>query len=459
MARLFRKSERGPWYGEYRDVRGCPRRIALVRDKHAAATALRALVEAEAKAAAGEIVHLHEVPPLVRRRLAEDLERAGLKVLGAEDATICELLDRWGRTLRDRGNTAKHVNLSTRRAARVFAEAGCTRPHEIELHRVEAVLASWRRAGMSIETSNHHARAAKSFTKWLAETGTLAIDPLKPLRRLNPEPDRRVRRRALSDEEAARLISATMRGPERQGVSGRDRAVAYAVALRTGLRLSELRSLRRCDFDLSAATVRVRAAYSKHRREDLLPLHPDLLAMLREHLAGKLPEAPALRLPRRPAEALREDAEAAGIDPEGLDFHALRHAFITHLARSGVHPKVAQTLARHSTVTLTLDRYSHVVLDDQAAAIARLPSIEMPAACQKTGTTDRPSRNGARLGAHFGSCSVRESARLSQGPESGQRYKPRQEGTLGDNCGHHSTAPGRTRTCDLRIRSPLLYPS
>ena len=39
-------------------------------------------------------------------------------------------------------------------------------------------------------------------------------------------------------------------------------------------------------------------------------------------------------------------------------FHALRHTFITNLARSGVHPKTAQSLARHSTITLTMDRYS-----------------------------------------------------------------------------------------------------
>ena len=40
------------------------------------------------------------------------------------------------------------------------------------------------------------------------------------------------------------------------------------------------------------------------------------------------------------------------------DFHALRHTFITNLAESGVHPKLAQELARHSTITLTMDKYT-----------------------------------------------------------------------------------------------------
>ncbi len=35
------------------------------------------------------------------------------------------------------------------------------------------------------------------------------------------------------------------------------------------------------------------------------------------------------------------------------DFHGLRRTFISNLARGGVHPKVAQQLARHSTITLT----------------------------------------------------------------------------------------------------------
>jgi hypothetical protein len=43
------------------------------------------------------------------------------------------------------------------------------------------------------------------------------------------------------------------------------------------------------------------------------------------------------------------------------------------MAQSGIHPKPAQSLARHSTITLTMDRYSHVQLYDQAAALAALP--------------------------------------------------------------------------------------
>jgi hypothetical protein len=62
-------------------------------------------------------------------------------------------------------------------------------------------------------------------------------------------------------------------------------------------------------------------------------------------------------------------------------FHATRHSCITLLPRSGVHPKMAQDLARHSTIDLTMNRYSHLRLQDHAAALAALPSL-LPGAPQ-----------------------------------------------------------------------------
>jgi integrase len=40
--------------------------------------------------------------------------------------------------------------------------------------------------------------------------------------------------------------------------------------------------------------------------------------------------------------------------------HDLRHTAATHLLTRGVHPKVVQELLGHSTISLTLDTYSHV---------------------------------------------------------------------------------------------------
>ena len=79
------------------------------------------------------------------------------------------------------------------------------------------------------------------------------------------------------------------------------------------------------------------------------------------------------------------------------DFHSNRHLFITSLERAGRSPKMAQTLARHSDVRLTLGVYTHVGLHDQSAAIQSLPAPpsvgvgpqDEAAALRATGTDGR----------------------------------------------------------------------
>ena len=59
----------------------------------------------------------------------------------------------------------------------------------------------------------------------------------------------------------------------------------------------------------------------------------------------------------------------------GFDFHALRHQFSSNLASAGVHPKVAQQLARHCSISLTLDRYTDLQSSDVANALQELPEL------------------------------------------------------------------------------------
>ncbi len=82
-------------------------------------------------------------------------------------------------------------------------------------------------------------------------------------------------------------------------------------------------------------------------------------------------------------EKVEDDLEAVGIPyiidgPDGplyADFHSLRHAYVSGLARGGVSPKHAQELARHCDIHLTMMRYTHATLHDQGAAVDSLPSI------------------------------------------------------------------------------------
>jgi hypothetical protein len=72
------------------------------------------------------------------------------------------------------------------------------------------------------------------------------------------------------------------------------------------------------------------------------------------------------------------------------DFHALRHIFITNLANGGVHPSVAQSLARQSTITRTMDRYSHTLVGEQGEAPETLLNLSQlpPQQARATGTED-----------------------------------------------------------------------
>ena len=80
--------------------------------------------------------------------------------------------------------------------------------------------------------------------------------------------------------------------------------------------------------------------------------------------------------------------------PEGrADFHALRHSFISNLVRAGVSPKVAQQLARHSTITLTMDRYAHTAIGDLRAGVTCPPRFSLRCRRGDADTASTPFRN------------------------------------------------------------------
>ncbi len=57
-----------------------------------------------------------------------------------------------------------------------------------------------------------------------------------------------------------------------------------------------------------------------------------------------------------------------------MRFHDLRHSAATLLFRENVHPKVVQELLGHSTISITLNVYSHMLPGMQHDAISRLNS-------------------------------------------------------------------------------------
>ena len=301
----------------------------------------------------------------------------------------------------------KHAKQTAAQIGRILAGCKFGRIADVSASRLASWLADRRKDGLSKATSNAYLVAFKSFLNWLLKDRRIRENPVTYLSRENAKTDVRRERRALSPDELSRLIAAAEAGKRLRRLTGPDRAALYSTGCLTGLRASELHSLTPASFDFTGdpPTVTVEACNSKRRRRDILPLHPDLLARLTRWLAVARHGWPAdaLLWPgtwyQQAAMILRKDLEAAGIpylDDAGcaFDFHATRHQFCSDMARAKIHPKIAQELARHSSVELTLGRYSHVGVIDVAAALGTLPAIPAPAVAQQlqaTGTSGTSS--------------------------------------------------------------------
>jgi len=77
---------------------------------------------------------------------------------------------------------------------------------------------------------------------------------------------------------------------------------------------------------------------------------------------------------------LQADLAEAGIDYKDdmgrvFDFHGLTHETGTLLAASGIHPKVAQSIMRHSDINLTMSLYTHTLRGWESEATAKLPDL------------------------------------------------------------------------------------
>jgi len=355
------------------------------------------------------------------RRLEDDARkrRLGLvdesaeRMAGHARRPIADHVEAYKAHLESKGGTAGHIRATVQNIERVAEACEWATLSDMDGARLSAHLRDYAAQGKSARTVNWRRGSVKSFARWLVAHDRLSRDPLAGVARAAEHTPTR-ERRALGDDEISRLIEATERGPARFKMDGERRAMLYRAAIGTGLRAGELASLTPRSFDLDAdpPTVTVEAAYSKRRRRDVQPFRSDLADSLRPWLARQKPDEPLWRLLGRHASAmLKPDLGAAGVpvtDDAGrvADFHALRHTYITRLAKAGVSPKVAQTLARHSTITLTMDRYAHVGLADHKRALDALPALASNADPRTySAQSDRPhgqslSENSRETAAH-----------------------------------------------------------
>jgi integrase len=182
-------------------------------------------------------------------------------------------------------------------------------------------------------------------------------------------------------------------------VAGDRHEALYTLALTTGARIGELLALRWTDLDADAGILRIERTRSaaksgprfttpKGGKGRSAHLTPRALEALRRHRISQNEErlkAGAswadndLIFPTRKGALMRPATvtdnhfkpllERVGL-PRTVRFHDLRHTAATLLLGRGVHPKLVQELLGHSSIAITLDRYSHWIpsMGEQTAA-------------------------------------------------------------------------------------------
>jgi integrase len=173
------------------------------------------------------------------------------------------------------------------------------------------------------------------------------------------------------------------------------RVLVYLAAW-TGLRAGELAGLQRRDVDLLRNLVHVRRAVkdvnghlsygpTKTHAHRTVSLPAFLATMLRVHLEKRPnptdPAAPVftmksgglLRMGLVHSRYFRRAAEEAlPADKRTIRWHDLRHTAVALAISAGAHPKHVQERMGHSSITVTLDRYGHLMPGAEASLAAAL---------------------------------------------------------------------------------------
>lgn len=243
--------------------------------------------------------------------------------------------------------------------------------------------------GLSKRTVLHHHRLLREM---LQSAVRWQLIPRNPADAVEPPRPERTDMRVLNRDQAATLLQAT---------EGTDLGDVVLMAVNGGMRLGELLGIRWSDLDLGTGELRIQQTAIRlgggvvtfgqpktHRSRRAVTVSTSVLEMLRRR-RGQQVDAARLAGPAYVNQGLVfADALGGVLDQDRLRrqfyaalaehhlprirLHDLRHTAATLLLGLGVHPKIVSERLGHSTVTITLDTYSHVLPGLQAEAAKRL---------------------------------------------------------------------------------------
>jgi integrase/recombinase XerD len=249
-----------------------------------------------------------------------------------------------------------------RRDLELLAEHLGHSPASATTEELELYVAGLRARGLAATTIARRAAAIRSFFRHQQLLGTRTDNPAAAVQL--PKRTRRLPR-TLSPAEAERLIEAAA------GTTPRALRDAALVELLygAGLRVGEAVGLEKSGVDLERRLVR---CIGKGDKERVVPIGRAAVEALQRYLARGRPfldvrhradlflNAKGGALTRAGAFLiLRKLAGKAGLEPERIHPHLLRHSFATHLLEGGADLRSVQEMLGHADLATT-ELYTHV---------------------------------------------------------------------------------------------------
>ncbi len=331
------------------------------------------------------------------RRLLRDLDTG--EHVDPTRKTVRQWLTQWHQAVRDEVSPKTHERYGEIVDNFLIPELGALPIAKLAPAHIQAAYSKWattgrrdgKPGGLSPRTRRHIHRILKSALGRAVEQQVLARNPADVFKKRLPKVERR-EMTTLTVEQAQRFLGSV-----------RHTRVYWPVliALATGMRRGEILALRWRNVDIDKGIVRVvesleqtkggtlrfKAPKTDRARAITLPSFAieelrrlkreqaeQLLALGVRQSGETLACARADGAPHQPRSLTHEFAYLIRRvkDVPRVRFHDLRHSHATHLLLSGVHPKIAQERLGHSTISTTLDLYSHVTETMQQDAAAQL---------------------------------------------------------------------------------------
>jgi integrase/recombinase XerD len=231
-------------------------------------------------------------------------------------------------------------------------------------------------AGLAASTVARRSSALRRFFRFLVDDGLRADDPSAAL----PQPKlQRPLPRVLSEADVEGMFEAAGdKAASREPLALRNMAL-LELLYGSGLRASEVISLPRAAVRPGQPFLILRGKGAKER---LVPISSRAESAVKAWLEN-VPASSAWLFPGgkkhisrvRLFQLVREMAADAGIRPERISPHVLRHAFATHLLSGGADLRVLQALLGHADIATT-QIYTHV----DAARLVKLVNERHPLA-------------------------------------------------------------------------------